>query len=208
MKLLKDAWEIVRENRAAYIVINTVYYGLVIIFMIVAAFNRPLQDMLLKSVGQAFLSGPLSALGSAYINAEMLKAIGMTFVVNLVLGTFLYITIPSAIIPFLGFLLGVFRASLWGLLFSPLHPQIRPVIVPAIITILLEGQGYILALLAAYVQGRAFLSPKTVRVEGHVRGYVEGLKLTGKIYILVILTLAVAAICEVLEVVVMANFVH
>jgi hypothetical protein len=43
-------------------------------------------------------------------------------------------------------------------------------------------------------------------VVGHWRGYLEGLKRTGKIYLLVILTLLIAAIYEVLEVVLLAKF--
>jgi len=72
MKLLKEAWGIVRANRTAYFVINAVYYGLIVIFMVVVAFNRPLQDQLLASVGQAFTSGPLAAVGSAYVNVQVI----------------------------------------------------------------------------------------------------------------------------------------
>lgn len=207
MKLLKSAWGIVRENRTAYIVINIVYYGLVGVFMVIAAFNRPLQDMMLKSIGASFTSGPLALVGSAYVNAEVLKAIGLTFLVNLFLASFLQITVPSAIIPFSGLLMGILRAILWGMIFSPLHPDIRPVILPHLAVILLEGQAYIFVLLASYVQGRAFLSPKSVGVEGHGRGYLEGLKRTGKLYILVVLTLLIAAIYEVFEVLLMARLI-
>lgn len=206
MKLIKEAWELVRANRRAYIIINAVYYGLVVVFMVVAAFNRPLQDQLLASVGESFTSGPLSAVGSAYVNAEVLNAIGLTFLINLVLASFLQITIPSAIIPFSGFLIGVLRAVLWGLILSPAHPDLRMSMIPHSITLLLEGQAYILVLLAAYVQGRALLWPKTAGVEGHGRGYVEGLKSTGKLYVLVILILAAAAVYEVIEVVLMIKF--
>ena len=202
---IQSAWALVQENKRAYIVVNTVYYGLVIIFMAVAAFNRPLQDMLLDTVGAAFLTGPLAAVGNAYLNAEVLKAIALTFVVNLVVGTFLYITLPSLIVPFLGFLLGIYRAALWGLMFYPGHPDVGTMMIPHSITLLIEGQAYILALFGVYLQGRAFLWPRSVGLETHKQGYVEGLKRTGKIYILVILTLAIAAIYEVIEVVLMAK---
>ena len=203
--LIQSAWSLVRENKRAYIVINVVYYGLVIIFMVVAAFNPSLQDMLLEAVGTAFMTGPLAAVGSAYVNAEVLKAIGLTFIVNLVIGSFLYITLPSLIIPFLGFLLGIYRAALWGLLFYPGHPDIGMIMLPHSITLILEGQAYILALFAVYLQGRAFLWPRSVGLETRGQGYVEGLRRTGKMYILVILTLAVAAVYEVIEVVLLAK---
>jgi hypothetical protein len=204
-KHIQSAWALVQGYKRAYIVINVVYYGLVIIFMIIAAFNQPLQEELLKSIGASFMSGPLSAVGNAYLNAEVLKAIGLTFLVNLVLGTFLEITLPSLIIPFLGFLLGIYRAVLWGLILSPAYPALRIPMIPHSITLLIEGQGYILALFAVYLQGRAFLWPKSVGLETHRQGYVEGLKRTGKLYILVILTLAAAAVYEVIEVVLIAK---
>jgi hypothetical protein len=72
--------------------------------------------------------------------------------------------------------------------------------------LIIEGQAYILALLAAYIQGRAFLWPQTVGLESRAKGYVDGLKRTGKLYLLIILTLAVAAVYEVLEVVIMVKF--
>jgi len=204
-KLIQSAWALVQENKRAYIVINVVYYGLVVIFMIVAAFNPSLQSMLLEAVGAAFMTGPLAAVGSAYVNAEVLKAIGLTFLVNLVIGSFLYITLPSLIIPFLGFLLGMYRATLWGLLFYPGHPDIGMIMLPHSITLILEGQAYILALFGVYLQGRAFLWPRSVGLETRGQGYIEGLRRTGKVYILVVLTLAVAAVYEVIEVVLLAK---
>ncbi len=203
--LIKSACALVQENKRAYIVINAAYYGLVIICMIYVAFNQPLQDQLLKDIGAAFMTGPLSMVGRSYVNAQVLQAILLTFVVNLFLGSFAEITVPSLIIPFSGFLLGIYRAVLWGLLLSPAHPTLRLVMIPHSITLILEGQAYILALLAVYVQARAFLWPQSVGLTTRWRGYVEGLKRTGKIYVLVILTLAIAAIYEVIEVVLMVK---
>ena len=63
-------------------------------------------------------------------------------------------------------------------------------------------------MLATYLQGRAFLWPKTVGLESRGRGYLEGLKRTGKIYVLVVLTLLIAAIYEVIEVVIMIKLIQ
>ncbi len=203
--LLKSAWGLVQENRRAYILINAAYYGLVIICMVYVAFNQKLQEELLNAVGAAFMTGPLSFVGQAYVNVKVLTAIGATFLVNLLIGSFGTITIPSLIIPFSGFLMGIYRAAIWGLLLSPAHPDMRILMIPHSITLILEGQAYILTLLATYIHGRAFLWPKTVGLESHVKGYLEGLKRTGKIYLLVILTLAIAAIYEVAEVAIMVK---
>ena len=204
--LLKSAWGLVQENRRAYIIINVAYYGLVFIFMIYAAFNQQLQDQLMKAVGASLMTGPLAFVGQAYVNARVLVAIAATFFVNLLVGSFGTITLPSLVIPFSGILVGFYRAILWGLILSPAHPDLRLVMIPHSITLILEGQAYILTMLAAYIQARAFLWPKTVGLESRGKGYLEGLKRAGRIYVLVILMLMVAAIYEVIEVVIMIKF--
>jgi hypothetical protein len=201
--LLKSAWGLVQENRRAYIVFNILYYGLVIVFMVYAAFNQELQDELIKAIGATFMTGPLSFVGQAYVNAQVLAAIAATFAINLFVGSFGTITLPSLVIPFSGILVGFYRAIMWGLILSPAHPDLRIVMIPHSLTLLLEGQAYILTMLAAYIQARAFLWPKSVGLESRIKGYLEGLKRTAKIYVLVILTLIIAAIYEVIEVVIM-----
>ena len=203
MSLLKSAWGLVQEHRRVYVILNALYYGLVLIFMVYVAFNRPLQDELLESVGEAFMTGPLSFVGSVYINTKVLAAIGATFAVNLFVGSFGTITLPSLLIPFSGILVGFYRAVLWGLILSPAHPDLRLIMIPHSLTLILEGQAYILTMLAAYIQGKSFLWPKTVGLESRRQGYLEGLKRTGKMYVLVLLTLLIAAIYEVIEVVIM-----
>jgi len=63
-------------------------------------------------------------------------------------------------------------------------------------------------MLAAYVQGCAFLNPHSVGLESRVQGFLEGFIRTGKICLLVILTLAVAAVYEVIEVVILIEFMQ
>ncbi len=208
MNLLKSAWGIVRENWRAYVVINAIYYGLIVVCMIYVAFNQPLQEMLLKDIGQTFMTGPLAFVGNAYAQADVLKAIPITFLVNLLVGSFVDITLPSLIIPFSGLIMGMVRAILWGLLLSPANPSLRIAMIPHSLTLLIEGQAYVLVLLAAYQHGRALFWPQTVGASGHWQGYVKGLARTGKLYLLIAITLAVAAIYEVLEVVWMARLLQ
>ena len=204
--LIKAAWGMVRENRGAYIFLNAAYYGLVAVFMIYAAFNQPLQQSLMEAVGETFMTGPLAFVGQSYVNAQVLTAILATFFINLLIGSFATITLPALIIPFSGILMGFYRAVMWGLILSPANPDLRLMMIPHSITLVIEGQAYILTMLAAYIQGRAFLWPRSVGAEGYGRGYLEGLRRTAKVYVLVILTLIVAAIYEVIEVVVAIKF--
>jgi hypothetical protein len=198
---MKSVLETIKESRHAYIVLNLVYYGLVICGMIYVAFNPSLQQSLIKLVGSAFTEGPFSAVGSAYGGGQVLQAMVLTFAVNLFLGSIAWITLPSLVIPFSGLLMGAYRAVLWGLLLSPTTPQIRLAMIPHSLVLILEGQAYILAMLAAYVQGKAFLWPRSVGAATRRQGYGVGVKRSVRIYVLVVLLLAVAAIYEALEVI-------
>jgi hypothetical protein len=199
---LKRAWAVVRADWGAYIVLNVLYYGLVIAGMIyVALFNPGLQNTLVQATGQTFTQGPLSAVGGAYGGGQVVNAIVLTFVVNLLVGSLVTVTLPGLIIPFSGLLLGVYRAILWGLLLSPANAGLAGPMIPHSLTLILEGQAYILAMLAVFIHGKAFLNPSAYGVTGHLRGYVEGLRRTGWIYLLVVILLAVAAIYESLEVI-------
>ena len=206
-KLLKPAWALVEENKRIYLALNVTCYALVVVCMIYVAFNPELQQSLIEEVGAGFATGgPLAFVGEAYVNARVITAIVVTFFVNLLVGSMASITLPSLIIPFSGVLVGAYRAILWGLLLSPANPNLRLIMIPPSITLVLEGQAYILAMLAAAIQGRTFLWPRTTGLESRIKGYVEGLKRTGRLYLLVLLTLGIAAIYEVIEVVVMIQF--
>ena len=201
MKAIISALRTIKEFRRAYIVLNLVYYGLVICGMVYVAFNPALQQLLLEAVGSAFTEGPLSTVAGAYTGGQILLAIVLTFVVNLTIASFLWITLPSLVIPFSGLVTGACRAILWGVLLSPSSPEMSAVMIPHSLTLILEGQAYILAMLAAYIQGRAFLWPATVDAATHGEGYRAGVKRSLRLYLLVAIVLAVAAVYEVLEVI-------
>ena len=195
---------IVRQNGRAYATINLIYYGLVIAAMLLVAAYPEMQKTLQKGIGRSFHAGPLASVGWAYQSGNVWAAILLTFVVNLLFGSVLTITVPSMIMPFSGFLMGASRAILWGLMLSPADPRIRGMMIPHSLTLFLEGQAYILALLAVYVAGKAFIQPRSVGVVTHGKGYVQGLRQTGSLYVLVTLFLAVAAVYEALEVIYLA----
>ncbi len=199
------AWAVVRADWKAYVSINILYYGLVILGMIyVSFFNPELQKNMLQAIGQGFTQGPLQAVGDAYGGGKVLSAMWLTLEVNLFLGTLVEITLPSLIIPFSGLLMGIFRAVLWGLLLSPSEPSLAGPMIPHSLVLILEGQGYILALLAVFIHGKAILRPGAYGVQGRLHGYVEGLRRTGWIYLLVTVVLTAAAVYEALEVIFLA----
>lgn len=200
-RMLSSALALVRQSRRPYIALNLVYYGLVVGGMIFVVFRPSVQQFLLEAVRGAFMEGPLSVVGGAYAGGQVLVAIMLTFIVNLVLGSILCITLPSLLMPFSGIVIGGLRAVLWGLLLSPGMPELRTAMIPHSVTLVLEGQAYILAMLGAYIHGRAFLWPDTVGVAGRRQAYLGGLRRTLRLYVLVAIMLAVAAVYEAIEVI-------
>jgi len=193
---LKDVKRIITENRRPYLILNLVYFGLVLLGAIYSSLNPSLVQWLKEGTAQALTNGgPLVMVADAYISGNFLTAVVLTFIVNLILGAILYITLPSMVVPFFGLLMGSFRAVLWGVLVLSIIPY-EAYSVPAWLNMLVEGEAYILAMLAAYIQGKAFIWPESVGAANRKQGYARGLAATWKLYILIVLVLAVAAIWE------------
>lgn len=194
-----SSFAILGAHRRAYVWLNVTYYGLIALAMLYATFDPALQKTITNAAGTAFTQGPLAAVGEAYLGGQTLRAILLTFGINLVVGSGVTITLPSLIVPFSGLLMGAYRAILWGLIYAPNTPELRMILLPHLPTLLIEGQAYVLVMLAAVIQGRALFAPHTVGASTRWQAYKQGIKLTLRLYGLVVLVLAVAAVYEVLE---------
>jgi len=201
VQALKDAVRIVKENARAYVTMNLVYYGLTFGAMLFVLVYPAVQEQLLETVRKSFQHGFMKPVASAYQGGHVFAAILLTFVVNLLGGSLLTITLPSLVVPFSGLTMGVLRATLWGLLLSPGNERLGWAMLPHSLTLLLEGQAYVLTMLAAYVQGKCFVLPRSMGATTCGQGYAAGVRLSVKIYRLVVLFLAVSAVYEALEVI-------
>lgn len=197
----RDAVALVRRHKQAYIIINVVYYGLVAAAMVYVAGHPELQQALLGQIAISLTEGPLAGVSEAYMSGNVLLATVLTFVFNFFLGALAVLLLPSMLLPFAGVGIGLIRATLWGLLLAPTTPELQAAMIPHTLTLILEGQGYILAMLAAWVLGLAFISPSSVGVASHGAGYVRGLKHAATLFLLVAGVLAAAAVYEAFEVI-------
>ena len=100
----------------------------------------------------------------------------ITFLVNTVLGSFVALTIPSLLIPFAGFAIGVYRALILGIALAPSTPELAAAMIPHSLTILLEGQGYVLAMFGSYLLWARALRSRHYGYPGFQAGYMAGLK--------------------------------
>ncbi len=196
MKALK----LVKQNFRGYILLNVMFYGLVAVSMVYVFIFPDIQEDLMESVRTEFLE-LFPFVVEAYMSANFPLAAGLTFSLNLILGSLVYITLLSLIIPFGGIVMGCVRAVGWGLLLAPTSPELAWTMVPHSLTLILEGQGYILAMFATYIHWKGVIRPKSIGEERRLKAYFTGIKKTANIYVLVAIVLAIAAIYEAFEVI-------
>jgi len=197
---MKDALLIIKQHKKAFININIAFYGILILTMLTILYAPELQNYFKPDIDQAFAKpGILKTAGDVYAHGNILFAIVITFFVNLVI-TLTMTTLPSFIIPFIGILAVLYRAFLWGFLFAPIGPY-KITMLPHALTLLLEGQAYILAAFTSWVHGSMFFWPKRYGMTSRWEGYNAGLVSTTRFYPLILVTLLISAIYEGIEII-------
>jgi hypothetical protein len=185
--------------------VHLTYFGLVMLGA-VSIYEMPDVQAVLMSAVRAQIEGsggPLSIAGRAYGSGNILRAAAVTFLINFFLGSIAFITVPSVVLPGVGVVLAALRAVMWGLLLAPTSVPIAFVMLPHSWTMLLEGEGYILAALFG------LLIPVHL-VQSSLGGTALGrfgrvLLLNLQAIVPVALVLAVAACYEAIEVIWMAG---
>ncbi len=190
-----DSLGVLRRNRTAYLAANAVFYGLVSLGILLAARNPDLHRGLLLSAKHSVLYG---GGGVSWIvrmfgdGTPIALPIGVIFLVNLVNGAFLLVSLPSLVIPFLGWLVLALWSLVLGLTFGA-EEAFRPSVLGLI---LLEGQGYILAPFACYLHGMQFLRPSRYGFSTRKEAFTAGLKVHARFYTLIAAVLLIAACYE------------
>ena len=183
--------------------VHLVYFGIVIAGSLIIYELADAQLVLLGKVREALAtkSNPLGVAGEAYLSGNIPRAAAVTFVINFLLGSLALITLPSILLPGSGVFVAGLRAMAWGLILAPVMQSLAYGMLPHSVTMLLEGEGYILATVFG------LLIPIHI-----VRSSLGGNPLTrfGRVILLnlkanfwIALVLAVAAIYEATEVILM-----
>ena len=183
--------------------VHLVYFGLVIVGSLLIYERPDVQVILVGKIRETLASNrnPLGVAGQAYLTGSIPRAAAVTFGINFLLGSLAYITLPSILLPGSGVLLAGVRAAAWGLILAPSTQSLAYALLPHSLTMLLEGEGYILATLFG------LLIPIHV-VQSRLGG--NPLERFGRVLLLnlqanfwIALVLAVAAIYEATEVILM-----
>jgi Stage II sporulation protein M len=163
----------IRTNFRAYLTINAIVYGLVIIG-IVAAMVFPnlgatqvatLEDNGTGDLVRSLLSNPwlfsLTILGVNVVTAAQ------------------WIVLPSLVVPFAGIALFAYKTFTLGLALAPTTKIMAVGLIPHSLTIFIEFQAYALLMFGAYILGRSWVRPATIGARNHRQGYVRGLQQLG-----------------------------
>lgn len=203
MRLYEDIKSIFKKDMKLFLAINAIYFGAIIVGALIAVAYPDLQMSMIRSAGETFGGeGPLGSVGSAYLSGNVFMAAILTFLVNLLLGTLISITIPSLIIPFWALIFGVYRALLWGVMLIVPVPGVLPLssLAPHYITLLLEGEAYVIAMFACTRGLLALIKPQSFGTDSRLKAYWKSIIDNGKLLLLVAALLAVAATYEAWEV--------
>jgi len=92
--------EPIRRHRRAFVVLNAVYFGLIVLGMLLILLNPSIQPQLFEVVQNAAGHGLLAFVANAYVKHQLFKAVALTFLINLLLGSVVQLHLPSMIVPF------------------------------------------------------------------------------------------------------------
>lgn len=197
--IVQPGLRLIRRHLRAYLLLNVAFFGLVAAGMAYTFVNPDPQRQLTGSILESFDTPPLSFARDAYLSGNVGAAALITFLVNTIFGSFIALTLPSLLIPFAGTFLGFYRALLWGVIFAPTTPELARTMGPHFLTMLLEGEGYILVMFGVHLLWTSALDGARSGLSGFLAGYRAGLVRNLWVYVLVALVLAVAAVYEAIE---------
>ncbi len=191
----------IRQRRRLFCAVHAIYFGLCLVGMLVMYELPEVQKSMLLMVGGQIeeYSGVLGVAARAYQSRNIALAAGVTLGINFLLGSFAMITLPSIFLPGIGVLVAFWRALLWGILLAPTYLTLSGRMLPHSWTLLLEGEAYILAAFFALLIPIDLFRPQAGASAG--KRYARAIVLNLKGNLLVLLVLALAALYEATEVI-------
>ncbi len=181
--------------------LHAVYFGLFITGTLVI-YDAPLIQDLLGTAIQGQIesrSGVLGIAGQAYESRNIAVAAITTLAINFFLGSLMVITLPSIVVPGIGVLMAVFRATVWGVLLAATSMTLARGMIFHTGTLLLEGEGYILAAFFGLLVPIYLFSPGMGKTAWGRYGQAVVMNLKGNLIVLAVL--AAAALYEAIEVI-------
>lgn len=175
----------------------------------VHAYIDPAEQARVISWIQALFRGggwPLGTGAWAYATGNFFIAALVTFVVNFVQGTFLWLTLPSLIPIAGGFIVNAMRNRFFGLALAPQSLLFGQKQAPHLLTVLIESQGYILAAFFSVLLLLALVKPARFGKESRLAAYKDLALWQFRILPLIAVVLLIGAVYEAVEILILQRF--
>ena len=179
-----------------------IYYSLVIVGIVIGLLYPPVSAGSVGTISSQF-STALPGLIQAICAGDVIKVALIIFTFNSILGSFLVITLLNTV--GLGTLIFIYRPIMWGLVYSPTSPQAAILLIAVIPTLILEGTAYVIAFAASLDLILAIVKPKSLGEESRFKAWKKAWAYNLKSYVLVLITLFVAAVVETITLVTLAR---
>lgn len=193
--LLAKPFRLVRENLRAYLLLNAIVYGLLIVGMVT---GMTFPDLTASLVAAAQESASADVIRSLVGKVPLFALVILAN--NIIRVGLLSILLPSLIVPFAGIAVLGFQVFYSGLILAPTTADAAATLVPHSVTLILEFQAYVILALGAYVLGRSWLRPSSIGAANRRQGYVGGLRQIGWLSLLALLLLIIGAVYEAVSV--------
>jgi len=191
MRLFRRAVQTVQANRRAYLVLNAVLYGSVLV-----GFGTGLLfPGLTATQTESFESGGQADLVRSLLENPWLFAL-VILANNALRFALLNLVLPSMIVPFAGIVWCVYTLFPVGLMLAPVDRDGWLVLIPHSLTVVMEIQAYVLLALGVHLLGRAWIWPRTVGAENRRQAYAHGLRQLGVLSLPALALLVVFAFYE------------
>ena len=201
MDLIGDIVTIFRKDWKLLAAVNAFYLGVFLIGAVIALLRPDVQGYWLDVLAQGLKAGPLAPVGSAIAVGRVVNLAVSIFATNLITGTFVFITVPSLLFPPWALLLGGWRALLWGVAFGvPYGHLTMDKLVFHYVTMLVEGEAYVIAIFGSLRQALALIRPGRFGEASRLRAYLAAIVDNVKLLLVVVVLLAVGAVYEAFEV--------
>jgi hypothetical protein len=196
MRNLGKPFQIIRANLRAYLAMNAIAYGLLLIGM-GAALIFP--DLNAAQIASQQADGTTELVTSLLGNVWLF---GLTILaVNVLTVAVLMILLPSLVVPFIGIALFAYKAFALGVTLAPVSEIVAKTLIPHSVTIVIEFQAYALVMFAAYLLGKAWLRPTTIGADNRRQAYVRGLRQVGWMSLPALALFVIGAAYEAFEVI-------
>lgn len=201
MTLTGDIITIFKKDWKLLLAVNAFYFGIMLIGGLIALLRPDIQGYWLGILAGALKTGPLAPVGTAIETGAVLNLAIQIFFTNLISGTILFITLPSLVFPPWALAIGGWRALLWGIAFIVPYGNLTfGKLIYHYVTLLVEGEAYVIAIFASMRQIEALVRPGRFGETSRPKAYLRAVQDSIRLLLVVALILAAGAAYEAFEV--------